>query len=147
MSDESTTLRSVHLVRTGQMEYRAENGRGGVISIGEGQNTDFTPVELLLVALGGCTGVTLEALTKRAEPKRFDISVEGHKVKDASGGNIMEDLVVTVDISFDHDEMGQKMADRVPDALERTHHQLCTVSRTVEAPTPIRVVQVRTPEA
>lgn len=146
MSDESSTLRSVHLVRTGPMEYRAENGRGGVISIGEGQNTDFTPVELLLVALGGCTGVTVEALTKRAEPRRFDISVEGHKVTDASGGNVLEDLVVTLDIAFGSDEQGQKMADRVPDAMEKSHHRLCTVSRTIEAPTPVRVVQVRTPE-
>lgn len=146
MSDESSTLRSVHLVRTGPMEYRAENGRGGVISIGEGQNTDFTPVELLLVALGGCTGVTVEALTKRAEPQRFDISVEGHKVKDAAGGNIMENIVVTLDIAFGSDEDGRKMAERVPDAMEKSHAKLCTVSRTVEAPTPIRVVQVRTSE-
>lgn len=144
MSDESSTLRSVHLVRTGEMEYRAENGRGGVISIGEGQNTDFTPVELLLVALGGCTGLTVEALTKRAEPQRFDIAVEGHKVKDASGASLLEQLLVTLDIAFDHDEIGQKMAERVPDAMEKSHHKLCTVSRTVELPSPVRVVQVRT---
>jgi len=145
MSDDSSTLRSVHLVRTGPMEYRAENSRGGVIAFGEGQNTDFTPVELLLIALGGCNAITVEALTKRAEPTRFDISVEGHKVKDAQGAAAMENITVTLDITFDHDEMGTKMAERVPDAIEKSHHQLCTVSRTVEKGTPVRVVQVRQP--
>lgn len=146
MSDESSTLRSVHIVRTGPMEYRAENSRGGVITFGEGQNIDFTPVELLLVALGGCNAITVEALTKRAEPRRFDISVEGHKVKDAEGASVMENLTVTLDIAFDHDEAGTKMAERVPDAIEKSHHKLCTVSRTVEKASPVRVVQVRDPQ-
>jgi len=145
MSDESSTLRSVHLTRTGPMEYRAENSRGGVISFGEGQNIDFTPVELLLVALGGCNAITVEALTKRAEPRRFDVSAEGHKVKDAEGRSILENITITLDIAFDHDEAGTAMAERVPDAIEKSHHRLCTVSRTVEEGTPVRVVQVREP--
>lgn len=146
MSDDESTMRSVHLVRTGPQQYRAENPRGGVISFGEGQDTDFTPVELLLVALGGCNAITIEALTKRAEPKRFDVAVEGQKRKDADGGSQLEDLIVTIDIAFDRDEAGQAMADRVPDAIEKSHHKLCTVSRTVERPSPVRIVQVRNPE-
>lgn len=145
MSDEST-MRSVHMVRTGPQEYRAENTRGGVISFGEGQNTDFTPVELLLVALGGCNAVTVEALTKKAEPRRFDIAVEGQKIKGADGGYQLEDLIVTIDITFDSDEAGQAMAERVPDAIEKSHRKLCTVSRTLERPTAVRVVQVRPTE-
>lgn len=146
MSDSSSTMRSVHLTRTGALEYRAENPRGGVISLGEGQNSDFTPVELLLVALGGCNAVSIEALTKRAEPRRFDIAVEGQKVKDTDGGTQLEDLVVTIDIRFESDEDGRKMADRVPDAIEKVHHRICTVSRTIERETPVRVVQVRLPQ-
>lgn len=141
MSESS--LRSAHLVRTGPMEYRAENPRGGVITIGEGQNTDFTPVELLLVALGGCNAVSIEALTKRAEPQRFDVSVEGHKVRDEDGGTRITDLVVTVDVTFGTDEDGQKMTERLPDAIEKVHHKICTVSRTIEQGAPIKVVQVR----
>lgn len=142
MSDEST-LRSVHLVRTGPQDYRAENSRGGVITFGEGETMEFTPVELLLVALGGCNALTIEALTKRAEPQRFDISVEGHKVKVEGGGTRLEDISVTVDISFGSDDAGKAMADRVPGAIEKSHQQLCTVSRTLEQANPIRVVQVR----
>ncbi len=146
MTEETSSLRSVHLARTGTLEYRAENPRGGVISIGEGQNSDFTPVELLLVALGGCNAISVEALTKRAEPRRFDVAVEGRKVKDADGGTQLEDLVVTIDIRFESDENGRKMTERVPDAIEKAHHKICTVSRTIERETPVRVVQVRLPQ-
>lgn len=145
MTESPDSLRSVHLVRTGPLEYRAENPRGGVISIGEGQNTDFTPVELLLVALGGCNAVTIESLTKRAEPRRFDISVTADKVKGDDGGTQLENLVVTIDLSFDNDEDGQKMTARIPDAMEKSHTKLCTVSRTIERETPVELNQVRTP--
>lgn len=146
MSDETSGMRSIHMTRIGALEYRAENQRGGVISIGEGQNSDFTPVELLLVALGGCNAITVESLTKRAEPRRFDVSVEAQKIHDAEGGNHLENLVVTIDVRFESDEAGQKMTERVPGAIERSHQKLCTVSRTVERETPVRVVQVRIPQ-
>jgi len=141
MSESS--LRSVHLVRTGPLEYRAENTRGGVISIGEGQNSDFTPVELLLVALGGCNAISIEALTKRAEPRRFDVSVSGDKLKDADGGTQLENLLVTIDLSFDSDDAGRAMTERIPGAIEKAHTKLCTVSRTIERETPVRIAQVR----
>lgn len=146
MSEETSNLRSVHLTRTGTMAYRSTNTRGGVISIGEGQNSDFTPVELLLVALGACNAVSIEALTKRAEPRRFDVSVEGQNIKDADGGTQLEDLVVTIDLSFEGDEDGRKMTDRIPDAIEKSHHKICTVTRTIERGTPVKVVQVRVPQ-
>lgn len=144
MSDDESTLRSVHLVRTGPTEYRAENSRGGVIAFGDGDTTDFSPVELLLVALGGCNALTIEALTKRAEPTRFDISVEAHKAEHEPIGTHLENLAVTVDITFGSDEAGKKMADRVSGAVEKAH-ALCTVSRTLEQANKVRVMQVRNP--
>ncbi len=145
MSEESS-LRSVHLERIGPKAYRVENHRGGIITIGDGEGIDFSPVELLLAALGGCNAVTIEALTKRAEPRRFDLTVTGHKVEDPDGGTRMKDLVVSVDIRFESDEAGKKMAERVPDALEKSHRTFCTVSRTIEQATPTKVVQVRVPQ-
>lgn len=141
MSDESS-LRSVHLVRTGPSEYRAENSRGGVITFGDGDTIDFTPIELLLTALGGCNALTVEALTKRAEPSRFDIAVEAQKADHDGGGTHLDGLTVTIDIAFDSDEAGKKMTERVPGAIEKAH-QLCTVSRTLEQANKVRVVQVR----
>ena len=46
------TLRSIDLTRTGEGRYQATNRRGGVLPVGSGEGSDFTPVELLLVAIG-----------------------------------------------------------------------------------------------
>ena len=94
MSDE--TLRTLDLTRIGEGRYKAVNVRGGVLPIGSGDDPDFTPVELLLAALAGCTAIDVGLITgKRAQPDDFDIRVEGHKVRD-DGGSHLVDLSVTV---------------------------------------------------
>ena len=70
MSDEPR--KTVRLTRTGLGEYEATNDRGGVIALGSGDSTDFTPVELLLVALAGCSAVDVDHMTsRRADPDSF----------------------------------------------------------------------------
>ena len=127
-----STLRHVQLSRTGEFEYQATNDRGGVISFGEGQNADFTPVELLLVALGGGNAITIEALTKRAEPVRFVVDVTADKLAESDGGSKLQNTQIIVDLAFADDETGQKMTDRIPGAIEKSHHKYCTVSRSIE---------------
>ena len=127
-----STLRHVQLSRTGEFEYQATNDRGGVINFGEGQNADFTPVELLLVALGGCNAITIEALTKRAEPVRFVVDVTADKLAEPDGGSRLQNTEVVVDLAFADDEPGQKMTERIPGAIEKSHHKYCTVSRSIE---------------
>ena len=136
MSDESK-LRSVHLSRTAQGRYRIENARGGVLEIGHGEDADFTPVELLLAAIAGCTAIDVDFLTtKKSEPSRFDVSASAIKVADADG-NRLEDIAVGFDIAFPDDEAGRQMTERLPAAIDRSHDRLCTVSRTVELGTPV----------
>jgi len=66
----------VRLERIENSRYTAINERGGKISIGTGDGTDFSPVELLLVSIGGCTAVDVDLLTsRRAEPDSFEIVV------------------------------------------------------------------------
>lgn len=139
MSEDSR--RSVQLVRTGVQSFQITNARGGVIQIGEGQNMDFTPVELLLAAVGGCNAITVEALTKRAEPDVFEVQVNALKTKSEDGGTQMEDIEVIFTVRFGEDDIGEKMAKRIPGALERSHSTYCTVGRTIEAGTPIQVRQ------
>lgn len=141
-SSAPDTRRSVRLTRTGPMEYLVENPRGGVITIGEGYDAHFSPVELLLAALGGCNAVTVEALTKRSEPELFDVAVEAHKTTAADRGTQLEDIRVTFDVRFSCDEDGQKMTERLPDAIEKSHHTYCTVSRTIESGTPVTIERV-----
>jgi putative redox protein len=129
--------RSVRLERIENSRYTAINERGGKITIGSGGGTDFTPVELLLVSIGGCTGVDVDLLTsRRAEPDSFEIVVEADKVRDTAG-NHLAGLQVTFRLRFPEGEQGDKARELLPDAVRKSHDRLCTVSRTVELGTPI----------
>jgi len=125
----------VRLERIENSRYTAINERGGKITIGG--ETDFTPVELLLVAIGGCTAIDVDLLTsRRAEPDSFEIVVDAEKARDAAG-NHLTDLQVTFRIAFPAGEQGDKARELLPDAVRKSHDRLCTVSRTVELSTPI----------
>ena len=131
--------RSVQLERVQTGRYTAINARGGQISVSSGSDadTDFTPVELLLVAMGGCTAADVDFLTsRRAEPDRFEVVVDAEKARDERG-NHLTDLVITFRVSFPGGEAGDRARAVLPDAVQKSHDRLCTVSRTVELGTPI----------
>ncbi len=129
--------RSVAITRTSAGRYTAVNGRGGVLDFGTGDVDDFTPVELFLTAIGGCTAVDVDILTtRRAEPESFVVQVDGEKMRD-EGGNRMEELSVTFRVRFPEGEDGDAARALLPDAMARSHDRLCTVSRTVELGTPV----------
>jgi putative redox protein len=129
--------RSVQLERIGSTRYLVTNDRGGQITIGSGGGTDFTPVDLLLTGIGGCTAADVDLLTsRRAEPDAFEITVDANKVRD-DAGNHLADIVVTFRIRFPEGEQGDKARALLPDAVKKSHDRLCTVSRTVELGTPI----------
>jgi putative redox protein len=135
MSDE--TLRTLDLTRIGEGRYKAVNVRGGVLPIGSGDDPDFTPVELLLAALLGCTAIDVDLITgRRATPEAFDMHVEGHKVRD-DGGSHLVDLAVTVSIRFPEGEGGDRAREVLPRALQQTGDRLCTVGRTLQLGTTI----------
>ena len=129
--------RSVTITRTSAGRYTAVNGRGGVLDFGTGDVDDFTPVELFLAAIGGCTAVDVDILTtRRAEPESFVVQVDGDKVRDDDGSR-MEELSVILRVRFPEGEAGDAARAVLPDAMRRSHERLCTVSRTVELGTPV----------
>ena len=129
--------RTVTITRTSAGRYTAANGRGGRLEFGTGDVDDFTPVELFLAAIGGCTAVDVDILTtRRAEPDSFVVQVDGDKVRD-EGGNRMEELSLTFRLRFPEGEGGDAARTLLPEAVQRSHDRLCTVSRTVELGTPI----------
>jgi len=129
--------RSVTITRTSAGRYTAVNGRGGLLDFGTGDVDDFTPVELFLTAIGGCTAVDVDILTtRRAEPESFVVQVDGEKVRD-DDGNRMEELSVTFRVRFPEGGGGDAARALLPDAMQRSHDRLCTVSRTVELGTPV----------
>ena len=131
--------RAVTIDRTGNGHYTVRNERGGTISVGNGSDDSFTPVELLLTAIGGCTAIDVDALTsRRAEPDSFQVTVRGTKIKDEQRANRLADIDVTFTLVFPDGEGGDKARALLPEAVKLSHERLCTVSRTVELGTPIR---------
>lgn len=132
MSDD--TLRSVEINRTARGRYEATNVRGGAVTIGDGSTDDFTPVELLLAAIAGCTAIDVDLLTtKRTEPIRFTVRASGDKLAE----HRMDNLEVVFDVAFADDEAGRAAQNRLAGAIATSHDRLCTVSRTVEHGTPV----------
>lgn len=135
MTDDSS--RSVDMERVDLGRYRVRNRRGGSMTIGSGDDADFTPVELLLAAIGGCTAIDVDLITsRRAEPDHFSVRVSGDKVRD-DDGNRMQNLTVEFRVTFPDGEGGDAARETLPRAVQRSHDRLCTVSRTVELGTPI----------
>lgn len=135
MSDAS--LLSVSLSRRDVTAYTATNGRGASIEVGGEGN--FSPVELLLAAIGGCTAVDVDVMTsRRATPEVFEVVASG--TRSTEGGNHMTDLQVTFRLRFPAGEQGDQARARVEPAVRASHERDCTVSRTVELGTPIRFV-------
>ncbi|MFF5056802.1 OsmC family protein [Micromonospora sp. NPDC000663] len=140
MSDD--TFRSVEIERTSVGNYVARNVRGGSMSMGTGEDASFTPVELLLAAIGGCTAIDVDHITsRRAEPTRFSVDVTGDKVRDEAGGNRMQNLRVEFTVTFPAGPDGDKAREALPRSLQQSHDRLCTVSRTVELGTSVSIVE------
>ena len=133
----SSAHRTVTVERLAPGTFAAANSRGGRVTFGTGGGTDFTPTELLLAAIGGCTAIDVNILTsRRAEPDRFEVRVDAEKIRDAEG-NRLTGIEVTFRIAFPGGEAGDKAREVLPDAVRKSHDRLCTVGRTVEIGTPI----------
>lgn len=133
----SDTHREVELEKIGPARFRATNARGGVVTLGGGDDPDFTPVELLLAALAGCAAVTVDPITaRRATASTFRVKAEGEKVRDETGTR-MTGLTVTFEVEFPEGPDGDAARAVLPSAIQRTHDRLCTVSRTVETGEPV----------
>ncbi|MGW3730143.1 OsmC family protein [Streptomyces sp. NPDC000851] len=146
MSENSE--RSVVVERTSAGHFVATNARGGSISFGTasdaGRETEFTPVELLLAAIGGCTAADVDVSTSRhAEPIGFSVAVTGDKISDELG-NRMTNLMVTFTVAFPDGEGADRARAILPRAVKTSHDRLCTVSRTLEIGTPVTATINRT---
>ncbi len=135
--ESDSARRAVTIERTGPGRLTVTNARGGQLSFGDGDGTEFSPTELLLAAIGGCTAIDIDVLTtRRAEPDSFEVTVAGDKVRDQSG-NRLTGIEVTFRLVFPATEQGDRARAILPDAVRQSHDRLCTVGRTVELGTPI----------
>lgn len=128
-------MANVSVERTDDGGFRATNARGAEVRIGGGDEDGvFTPVELLLAAVGGCNIVTVEPLTAQRGQRliRLAMTVESEKVEP----NLLGPVTVTYDVELPSSEK----ADEVYRAVAtRVHEKYCTVSRTLQEGTEVRL--------
>ena len=133
-----SATKKVSLVRRSQGHYTATNARGGQIQLGSGQDAEFTPVELLLAAIGGCSSIDVDTVTsRRGEPTQFTVSVSGTKRSDDEGRVSLGDVAVDFQLRVPDTEEGREAAGLVNRVVTMSRDKNCTVSRTVEAQTPV----------
>lgn len=138
MSEDS--VRTVDITRIDKGVYEAVNGHGVRLVYSHDNTKTFSPVDLLLTAIAGCSGIDVDFITgKRAEPTSFTMHVSGEKVRDEAGRNHVTDLSVTFDITFPEGEEGDPARGVLARAVQQSHDRLCSVSQTVERGTPIAV--------
>jgi putative redox protein len=129
--------RAITIDRDASCRYTARNERGGIIAIGTSADTDFTPTELLLAAIGACTAIDVDVLTtRRSAPDSFEVKVGAESRRD-SGGNHLGDITVTFRLRFPETPGGDQARAILPDAVRKSHDRLCTVGLTVQRGTPI----------
>lgn len=137
MTDSAADLRSVSLEKIGEHRFRATNSRGGSLVLGHGEDPDFTPVEMLLAALAGCSALDVDFITgKRSPMEAFEALAAATKIRDEEGNRLV-DISVTFDITFPEGEAGDAARKVLPDAIKKSETRLCTVGRTVAVGTPV----------
>lgn len=136
------TFRSVELTKIGTNRFKATNARGGETYFGTGgEDPDFTPVEMLLAAIAGCSAIDVDLIAgKRATADSFRVTASGDKVRDERGNHLVN-LSVTFDVSFPEGEAGDAARGVMPRALAQSRDRLCPVSRTVALGEPVEFHQ------
>ncbi|MEV4288680.1 OsmC family protein [Nonomuraea bangladeshensis] len=127
-------MANVWVERTEDGGFRATNARGAEVRIGGGDDEGaFTPVELLLAAVGGCNIVTVEPLTAQRGHRlvRLAMTVEAQKVE----SNRLGPVTVTYDVELPSEAAGEVFRA----VAGRVHEKYCTVSTSLQDGTEVRL--------
>lgn len=122
----------IETVRTGYRTWTARNDRGAEVLIAAADDPDaqpsFTPVELLLAAVGGCGGLVIDRTARAVDHDDLRIVVEG------VAGPEDDERVGRIRVSYEFDlpDNNPRAAEVFARGVRLTHETYCTVSRTVE---------------
>ncbi|MET0236691.1 MAG: OsmC family protein [Kibdelosporangium sp.] len=125
----------VKIRRSAPAKFVATNGRGAEITIGRSQDgADFSPVELLMAALGACATLSADHVISRrlGADAAIDMVVTAEK-------DVEADRVTSVQTAFDLDlsSLGEAERDTLVKLVTRAVERTCTVSHTVEPGVPV----------
>jgi len=120
---------NINLIRkSGKFNFEAENENGFTVELDAkaaigGEGKGFRPMEMLLVGLGGCSGIDMvNVLTKQKEPlEDIKIAINATR-KDEE----MPPIFDIIDIHFDL--FGDLSTAKVERALSMTFDKYCSVS-------------------
>ncbi|GIH11141.1 hypothetical protein Rhe02_92080 [Rhizocola hellebori] len=119
-------MAKVNVIRTLDGDYVGSNERGARVAIGSStEDGVFSPVELLLIALGGCELVTIEPLTAKRGHRlvKLEVTVTAEKVEPTKLGSITS----TYEIELPEDD--DEAAEVFKSVAHRVHENHCTVGR------------------
>jgi putative redox protein len=114
--------------KSGKFNFEAENSTGFKVELDAkeaigGEGKGFRPMEMLLVGLGGCSGIDMvNVLTKQKEPLD-DIKI---KINATRKDEEMPPIFELIDIHFDL--YGGLNVQKVERALALTFNKYCSVS-------------------
>jgi putative redox protein len=126
-------MANVRVERTEDGGFLATNARGAQVRIGGAEEGVFTPVELLLAALGGCHIVTVEPLTAKRRHRLVRLAMEVSAEK--AEPNRLGPATVRYDVELPSEEA----AEVFEAVAHRVHEKYCTVGRTLEEGTEVRL--------
>jgi uncharacterized OsmC-like protein len=130
-------MAEVRVFRTEEGGFRATNERGAEVTLGASDEQGaFTPVELLLAALGGCELVTVEPLTAKRGHRLEELAatVSAEKVEPTKLGTVTITYQVTLP------EGDDQAAEVFKAVAGRVHDRYCTVGRALKEQTPVEQV-------
>lgn len=138
-ADRSEPGTPVEVTRSGEHLFTASNSRGGRVTIGrEGMADSFTPGELLLAAIAGCSGITAENLLVRRLGEEAEITFHADRQKNPADQHKFAAVQVSLRAALEEiDDPAER--DKLIDAVGRAIGKYCTVSRSVEESTPVHL--------
>ena len=91
-----------------------------------GNNDGFSPMQLLILGLGGCTGIDIVMILKKQkiELKDFEIQIEANKPKDKTP-SLWEDIQIHFSL------VGDLEVGKVKRAIDLSMEKYCSVAQTL----------------
>jgi putative redox protein len=114
------------------LRYVGESGSGHAIVMDApvangGTNTGMTPMELLLVAIGGCSGMDIASILKKKRLVVSDIEIK------VNGEKAAEDPKRYTDIQLEFIVTGKSLPEEaVKKAIDLSMDKYCSVKATIE---------------
>lgn len=130
-------MAEVRVERTAEGGFVARNERGAEVALGGADDEGvFSPVELLLAALGGCELVTVEPLTAQRDHRLAALAARVHaeKVEPTKLGTV----TITYEVELPKDD--PEAAAVFTAVAGRVHDRYCTVGRALKEQTPVEQV-------